>query len=191
MESQVDHELSIEEDLVEVDEHNMIHGSVKRYRVRKEGIWHRASYIYVMNSKGELCIHLRKMTKDFCPGYWDLCAGGCIQYGETDHENAKRELEEEYGIKGYELEFVSSFKYADDKNKCWGSVFFVSHSGKIIIQEEEIDEYRWVSLEDIQNEYIDDPDVKVTPDSSYILKTMKEHYSHLFTSKGKKKTVIK
>ena len=50
-----------------------------------------------MNSQGELCIHLRKITKDFCPGYWDLCAGGCIQYGESDHENARRELEEEYG----------------------------------------------------------------------------------------------
>ena len=132
-----------------------------------------------MNSKKELCIHLRAVNKDFCPAYWDLCAGGCIQPGFTDYDNARRELEEEYGVTGVHLDFVTTMKFSDEKNKCWGSIFFVNYDGDIKIQEEEIQEHKWVSLEDIQKDYIDNSDIKVTPDSVQVLKLLKDHYPNL------------
>ncbi len=39
-----------------------------------------------------------------------MCAGGCVQYGETDHDNALRELHEEYGIKGVDINSVFTLK---------------------------------------------------------------------------------
>ena len=123
------------------------------------------------------------MTKDFWPGYWDLCAGGCIQYGETDYLNAKRELEEEYGLKDLFIEFVSTFKFDSDQNRWWGSAFIVKYpkdyEGGIKIQEEEIDEYKWVSIKDIQTDYIDNKDIDVTPDSEIAFKMLMDHYPNL------------
>ena len=92
---------------------------------------------------------MRSKDKDFCPAYWDLWAGGWIQYQETDNENAKRELYEEYGIKDVHLEFIWSHKYEDIANRWWGSVFLVHWDGEINIQLEEIDEYKWVSFTEI------------------------------------------
>lgn len=46
------------------------------------------------------------MKKDYCPGYFDLANGGVVGGDETDEENARRELEEEIGITGVELQLI-------------------------------------------------------------------------------------
>lgn len=45
---------SIDEQILEVTEDNFPVGPVHRKLVRQEKIWHRASYVFVKNSKGEL-----------------------------------------------------------------------------------------------------------------------------------------
>ena len=60
------------ESVLEVDEHNWPVGKVSRKEMRKKNLWHRASYIYVKNSKNELCIHLRTKNKEYCPDMWDV-----------------------------------------------------------------------------------------------------------------------
>jgi len=51
------------------------------------------------------------MIKDYCPGYLDPMAGGVVQFGESYEENAEREAEEEMGIKGVPLQYVTTFYY--------------------------------------------------------------------------------
>ena len=42
-------------------------------------------------------------------------------------------------------------------------MFLCDWDGDIKIQEEEVQEHRWVSLEDLKTNYVDNPDVKVKP----------------------------
>lgn len=44
---------SIDEVVIVVDENNKEIGSAKRKEVREKNLWHRASFIFVYNNKGE------------------------------------------------------------------------------------------------------------------------------------------
>ena len=69
--------LTAEEDLMLIDEFNNPIGSVKRKEMRAKKLWHRASYVFVINDKNEVLVQKRTMIKDYCPGYFDLASGGC------------------------------------------------------------------------------------------------------------------
>ena len=47
----------------------------------------------------------RSFKKTYCPGWYDLATGGVMDIGETDQENAIREVEEEIGIRPDERMF--------------------------------------------------------------------------------------
>ncbi len=58
--------------------------------MRKENLIHRATYILVFNSKGELFLQKRTKTKDVYPGYYDPVAGGVVTIGEDCETFAKK-----------------------------------------------------------------------------------------------------
>jgi 16S rRNA (adenine1518-N6/adenine1519-N6)-dimethyltransferase len=59
---------------------------------------HRAVHVFVFNPRGELLIQQRSMLKDEHPGVWGSSVSGHLNAGESYHEAAQRELEEEMGI---------------------------------------------------------------------------------------------
>ena len=79
---------------------------MERSEMRKNARWHRASYIYVVTDGGELLVQKRSMKKDYCPGFYDLACGGVVGEGEDADESAKREAEEELGIRDANLEKI-------------------------------------------------------------------------------------
>ena len=86
-------------------------GNEKRKKVRELNLWHRASYIFVYNSNAQYYIQKRTNLKDYCPSYFDLVTGGMVGGGESDLDNALRELHEEIGAAGVHLNFIGKFKY--------------------------------------------------------------------------------
>jgi 8-oxo-dGTP pyrophosphatase MutT (NUDIX family) len=156
-----------------VDEHDNVIGPISRRELRTNKLTHRATYIFVMNPETqELYIHQRTMTKDFCPGYYDVVAGGVVQYGETYQQNAERELEEEYGLTGQEMEFLGT-KFHQECN-VWGGLFLVKWSGAIDDlrpQPEEVDHIELKRVDQILQEF-DQGTVNYTPDSIYMLKEL-------------------
>ena len=70
-----------------------------RSLIHKDGDWHRASHVWIINSNNELLISLRSLTKDIFPGYWTMSAGGHVNAGEDSLDGAVRELEEEIGLR--------------------------------------------------------------------------------------------
>ena len=121
-----------------VDEQNDITGSALRTEMRDKGLIHRATYILVFNSKGELFIQKRTTTKDIYPGYYDIAAGGVVLAGESYEESAQRELFEELGIKA-PLTFLFDNYYTDGNNKVWGRVFSCVNNGPMVLQKEEVE----------------------------------------------------
>jgi isopentenyldiphosphate isomerase len=139
-----------EEIVVLVDQDNQPIGVVTRKIMRQQRLIHRASYILVFNTCGELFIQKRSRSKDIYPGYWDLAAGGVVLEGESYEDAAKRELREELGISGIKLRPLFDQYYEDAANRVWGRIFACTSNGPFALQEEEIDEGRFIALGEIE-----------------------------------------
>ena len=97
--------------------------SAPRHEMRSQNLWHRASFVFIANRKGEYLVQLRSLIKDNNPGFFDLVTGGVVGEGEGDEENAKREVEEEVGLKEVELVDCGKFKFEDERNRVWGNLY--------------------------------------------------------------------
>lgn len=72
-----------------------------------KGKYHLVAEIWTINSTGSILITKRHPNKPNFPLLWE-CTGGSVVAGETAFDGAKRELEEETGIKAAEneLEYI-------------------------------------------------------------------------------------
>jgi len=150
-----------------VDDHNRPIGARPRRQMRKYGLAHRASYILVFNSKDELFVQQRTLTKDIYPGYYDIAAGGVVMAGESYHQSAIRELAEELGIRRAGLPQCFDFHFQDDHNNVFGRVFRCVHDGAMRLQPEEVAGGFFVALPDLHDWIRTEP--KFTPDSVQLL----------------------
>lgn len=63
---------------------------------RKERLLHRSTYIFARNSQGQFYVQKRTMIKDYCPGYYEVVAGGVVGVSEGGREEGK-EVKEGWG----------------------------------------------------------------------------------------------
>lgn len=126
-----------------VDESDRVVGTATRAEVRRRRLRHRAVYVFVFNSRGQLLLHRRTPDKDIYPAHWDVAAGGVVAAGEDYTEAARRELEEELGIAGAPLVERLRFAYEDASNAVCGAVFTCRWDGPIRIQPEEVQCVEW------------------------------------------------
>jgi len=161
----VDPALSPQELVAIVDERNHVVGSALRAVMRREGLIHRAAYILVFDSRGRLFVQDRTMTKDIFPGYHDLCTGGVVAAGEEYEESARRELEEELGVKDVPLTFHFDFYGEYAGQKAWGRVFSCVSDGPFILQPEEITGGAFLDTDEVRSLIRREP---CTPDSVYV-----------------------
>ncbi|CAM9509214.1 unnamed protein product, partial [Hapterophycus canaliculatus] len=119
---------------------------------RRDNLPHRASYVFIQAPGGEsetnpvLWVQKRTMIKDYCPGLLEPCAGGVVGYGESYEDNARREAEEEMGVKAIpgagdtggradgELRHCFSFHYKDDHTNVWGDAWDCFWGGEVVPQ---------------------------------------------------------
>ncbi|MBI1788023.1 MAG: NUDIX hydrolase YfcD [Acidobacteria bacterium] len=132
-----------------VDERNRVVGSAPRPEMRARRLPHRATYILVFNSRGDLYVQQRTMTKDVYPGYLDPVAGGVVLAGESYEESARRELAEEMGIRDAPLEAHLDFYFEDDSGRVWGRVFSCVYDGELTLQAEEVESVRLMTAGEI------------------------------------------
>ena len=81
-----------------VNERDEVIGRETRREVHRTGLKHRAVHVFVFNSRGEVFLQKRSMTKDSSPGLWDSSASGHLDCGEDYDACALRELREEIGL---------------------------------------------------------------------------------------------
>jgi 8-oxo-dGTP pyrophosphatase MutT (NUDIX family) len=150
-----------------VDEHNTVVGAVPRREMRAKRLPHRSTYILVFNSRDELYIQKRTMTKDVFPGYYDTAAGGVILAGESYEQGAERELEEEMGIRGVPLTLLFDFYFEDEHTRLWGRAFSCRYDGEVVLQAEEVESGAFASLADVLRRVETEP---FTPDGLHVLR---------------------
>jgi 8-oxo-dGTP pyrophosphatase MutT (NUDIX family) len=132
-----------------VDRNNNLTGKATRQEMRSKGLTHRATYILVLNSVGQLFVQKRTTTKDIYPGCYDPAAGGVVLDGETYDQGAYRELEEEMGICGVLLEQQFDFFFEEENLRVWGRVFSCIYDGPLNLQVEEVQSGSFMSIPDI------------------------------------------
>jgi isopentenyldiphosphate isomerase len=127
-----------------VDDDDRVIATVTRAEMRARRLQHRAVSIAVMGSDGRLLVHRRADSKDVWPGMWDLAAGGVVGAGESYDDAAARELAEELGVAGVELEPLGEGRFVDESVALIGRGYRCTHDGPFAFTDGEIAEVRWV-----------------------------------------------
>ena len=74
-------------------------GKVKpRSEIHRDGDWHRAAHVWIMNSKSELLIQKRAATRKYHPNRWSVSVGGHVSENENSRTSVAREVKEELGL---------------------------------------------------------------------------------------------
>jgi len=145
-----------------VDEKDNVIGKGEKIRIHREGKLHRAFSIFVFNSKGELLLQKRAESKYHSSGLWTNTCCSHQRDGETLEEAVHRRLKEEMGF-DCELREVFTFTYRvkfDDglfENE-YDHVFFGKFDGRPDPNPKEVDDWKWVSLEELRKDVQKNPD---------------------------------
>ncbi len=172
------------DELVDVcDENNSPTGiQATKNEVHKKGLWHRASHIWIYNSKGELLIQLRSKTIDLFPDMWDISVAGHVSTGEDTVTTALREIREEIDLKinKDDLDFfkIRTFKvrFRNIINNEFDYVYFLKFDGginKLKLQKEEVQEIKFVPLKKIEQDLKINPE-KYAPHGNYWFEVINE-----------------
>jgi isopentenyldiphosphate isomerase len=106
--------------------------------------------MHLFNGKGELFLQKRAMTKDLLPGYWDTSVGGHLSPGESVEEALKRESFEELGLKKFTFQFIKKYIWESSLERELVYSFKGIAEDPPVINNDEIDEGRYWSLEEIR-----------------------------------------
>ena len=131
-----------------VDEKNNVVGKASREECHKKGLWHRGVHILIINSKSEILLQKRSISKDLYKGYWSDSVGGHVNSGESYEETAQRELKEELGISTKLTKLLDFKKYTGNDNEI-NRLFIGKHNGPFKPDKKETDKIEFFTLDKI------------------------------------------
>jgi isopentenyldiphosphate isomerase len=141
--------MSAKELVIVVNRANRVVGARPRCEMRAKRLPHRATYVLVFNSAGELYVQKRTLTKDIYPGFCDPATGGVVLAGENYEQAARRELAEELGIRDISLERHQDFYFEDPLCCVWGRIFSGIYDRPMIFQTEEVQSGEFLPVDEV------------------------------------------
>jgi len=135
-----------------------------RSEVHRDGDWHRAVHIWIMNDVGQLLIQKRSSQKDSHPNEWDISSAGHLSAGETTMDAVVKEIREELGIEAEKSDFKYLFTIASQSvqkggafiNNEFDDVYLIKLNldiSKLTLQKEEVAEVKWIDPEILRKAY--------------------------------------
>ncbi len=158
---------TLTEYVVLVDENDNEIGKEEKLKAHQNGgKLHRAISVFVFNTKGELLLQRRALTKYHAPGLW---ANTCCSHprpGESVKDAAKRRVKEEMGFECEVEEMFALIYKADVGNGLteyeYDHIFIGIWEGEPNPNPEEVSEWKWVKVEEIEKDIKQNPE-KYTP----------------------------
>jgi len=159
-----------------------------RSEVHKDGDWHHAVDIWILNSHGELLLQKRSKQKESFPNLWEVSCSGHISTGEDSKTSALREIKEELGLDVTERELKFLFKSKDTcvtnkgtfVNNEFKDVYLVKKNLEIQdfkLDPLEVSEVKFMKIEDLKNK-IENHDKNFVPHEEVYKKLFEYLASH-------------
>ena len=128
-------------------------GVMEKLEAHEKGILHRAFSIFLFNSKGEMLIQQRALSKYHSPGLWTNACCSHPAPAETILEAGKRRLQEELGLStvlvdAFKFEYRETFDNALTEHEL-DHVLVGYTDDTPQLNSDEAKDYRWVDLSDL------------------------------------------
>jgi isopentenyldiphosphate isomerase len=141
----------MEEMLTQVTDDDVILGPVARSRCHGNPLLiHRSVHVLVIEPQGKLLLQKRSARKDVQPGKWDTSVGGHVGFGQSYEEAARREAEEELGLKIGRLDFLYPSRIRNAVESENIRTYLYLGAGPFLPDPEEIDEIRFWTRAEIE-----------------------------------------
>ena len=152
----------MEEFVVLVDESDQELGVMEKHQAHVAGVLHRAFSVFVFNSTGELLLQQRAADKYHSPLLWTNTCCSHPRKNETYLEAAHRRLQEEMGF-DCKLEEKFHFIYKAQLGERLfehelDHVFVGYFDGPISINPEEVEDTKWISMEEMELDMKNNPE---------------------------------
>lgn len=140
--------------VVLVDELDNKVGLMEKMEAHINPTLHRAFSIFIFNSKNEMLLQQRALSKYHTPGLWTNTCCSHPRDGESLHDAANRRLQEEMGMQ-CELKEAFSFIYKADVMQGlveheFDHVFIGTSDDLPIINKDEVESFRYDTVENIK-----------------------------------------
>ena len=142
--------------VVLVDEQDNPIGKMEKQQAHIEGLLHRAFSIFIFNSEKKLLLQKRASSKYHCGGLWTNSCCSHPRETENIQDAANRRLAEEMGMQ-CSLKPIFTFMYRAEFDNGLiehelDHVFFGESDQNPKINPEEVETYRYIAMEDLQQE---------------------------------------
>ncbi len=150
-------------DNVVVDEHDNVIGQMQLPDAFEQGRILRVARVMVVNSNQEILLQQRGKYV-YSPLLWNDAAAGHVDVGDDYIDTAVRELAEETGLqaRSEDLKKIDYFFLEEGKEgrktPRFHTVYVYSYDGDVVVQDDEVEAFRWISPEDLINEIKNKPE---------------------------------
>ncbi|HYN84470.1 MAG TPA: isopentenyl-diphosphate Delta-isomerase [Pyrinomonadaceae bacterium] len=149
------------ERLILVDARDREVGTGEKLTVHRDGALHRAFSVFVFDAAGRLLMQKRAAAKYHSAGLWSNTACGHPRPGEATERAARRRLREEMG---FECGLRAAFEFvyrAELEGELveheYDHVFVGKHAGDPAPDPSEVEEWRWVSMDELRRGLREEP----------------------------------
>ena len=137
-------------------------GREEKLKAHELGLLHRAFSIFIWNTKGELLLQKRSLSKYHSAGLWTNTCCSHPRPSEDIMEAAHRRLQEEMGFdcelkKAFHFTYTAKLDAGLTENE-FDHVLVGTHDTDPIINPDEADEFKWASMEWIKEDMTTHPD---------------------------------
>ena len=117
---------------------------------------HPVVHLHIPDEEGRIFLQKRSLKKKLLPGKWDTAVGGHVGINEEIKDALKRESFEELGITGFNARFIGSYIWESPREKELVFSFLCTNYDRIAIANDEVDEGRFWTKEEIENNLSND-----------------------------------
>lgn len=150
------------EQVILVNERDEPVGLMEKMEAHEKGILHRAFSVFIFNSRNELLLQQRALTKYHSAGLWTNTCCSHPRSGEETLAAAHRRLKEEMGIEvplSYKTQFIYKSEFDNGLTEHELDHVFVGHTdANPVINSEEVHSYSWRNLGELKDEIRSSPE---------------------------------